>query len=305
MALKIRRCFIFVLLTGLLAFQGGCVKQMAINALGDALAGNGSGFGSDDDPELVRDASAFGLKTIEGLIVSAPEHEGLLLAATSGFTQYAFAFIQMEADYLEARDSAEARRLRLRAYRMYKRARRYGLRAMGLIIEDPLEALRADSAEALSHFQMEHAAILYWTAAAWAAAVSLNKDDSALAVDLDLVEAMMKRVAEVSPGYGGGAVHDFLVSWEAGRPAAAGGSIERAKVHHAAAIAASKGQRIAPLVSYAEVICVREEDKACFRKKLRAALDFDLESAPEQRLVNLISRRRAAWLLTQEEELFF
>ena len=296
-----KQTLFFCLLTVL---QSGCISQIAVNALGDALAGNSAGFGSDDDPELVRDASAFGLKTIEGLLGRAPEHEGLLLAATSGFTQYAYAFIQMEADYIEAEDSAEARRLRARAYRMYKRARRYGIQAMALTLEEPIATIR-QAPDRLELFEREQAGLLYWTAAAWAAAVGLNKDDSELAADLNLVEMLMRRVKALDPNFGGGAVHDFFFSWDAGRPAAAGGSIERAKEHYQAALAAAAGERIAPLVSYAELICVREEDRECFREKLRAALAFDLESAPQQRLVNLISRRRAEWLLTQEEDLFF
>ena len=158
----LRQVFFFILL---IAPQSGCISQIAVNALGDALAGNSAGFGGDDDPELVRDASAFGLKTIEGLLGRAPEHEGLLLAATSGFTQYAYAFIQMEADYIEAEDSAEARRLRARAYRMYKRARRYGIQAMALTLEDPIATIRRDQ-DRLQVFEREQAGLLYWTAAA-------------------------------------------------------------------------------------------------------------------------------------------
>jgi len=35
--------------------------------------------------------------------VENPQHAGLLLASASGFTEYAFAFIQEDADELEAR----------------------------------------------------------------------------------------------------------------------------------------------------------------------------------------------------------
>src|SRR5206468_854739 len=41
----------------------GCSpKRVAINMIGNALAGSGGVFTSDDDPELVRDAVPFGLK---------------------------------------------------------------------------------------------------------------------------------------------------------------------------------------------------------------------------------------------------
>ena len=86
---------------------GGCsVRKMAVNKLGNALAESGTTFASDDDPELVKAAVPFALKLMESLLAESPEHEGLLFATSSGFTQYAYAFVQQEADELEERDHA-------------------------------------------------------------------------------------------------------------------------------------------------------------------------------------------------------
>ena len=65
----------------------GCVRSLATGALADALSGTSS-LSSDDDPELVRDAAPFGLKTMESLLPEQPHHKGLLTALASGFTQY-------------------------------------------------------------------------------------------------------------------------------------------------------------------------------------------------------------------------
>ncbi len=74
----------------LVAAGCGCsIKRVAINKLGNALASNGSTFEGDDDPELVAAAIPFGLKLYESLLAESPKHTGLLLAATSGFTEYA------------------------------------------------------------------------------------------------------------------------------------------------------------------------------------------------------------------------
>ena len=45
--------------------------RAAVNALADSLAGSGDVFASDDDPELVRDATPFALKTTEALLTQA------------------------------------------------------------------------------------------------------------------------------------------------------------------------------------------------------------------------------------------
>jgi hypothetical protein len=84
---------------------GGCsIRRTAVNKFGDALAGSSTNFAADEDLELVGDAIPFGLKTMEGLLEEAPRHRGLLAACTSGFVQYAYGWVQMEADIVEAKD---------------------------------------------------------------------------------------------------------------------------------------------------------------------------------------------------------
>ena len=102
----------------------GCsIKHIAINKMGNALASSGSTFEGDDDPELVAAAIPFGLKLYESLLAESPKHPGLLLAACTGFTEYAYAFVDLKAE--EAKDenawtkptpcASAARRLYLRA----------------------------------------------------------------------------------------------------------------------------------------------------------------------------------------------
>src|SRR5882672_7464279 len=98
-ALNLKVLFCAVLICG---FSTGCsIKRMAVNKLGDALAAGGTTFASDDDPELVKAAVPFSLKLMESLLAESPNHKGLLFAASSGFTQYAYAFVQQDAEELE------------------------------------------------------------------------------------------------------------------------------------------------------------------------------------------------------------
>src|ERR1051325_5975349 len=127
----------------LIHLDTGCsLRHMAINKLGDALAAGGATFSSDDDPELIREAVPFSLKLMESLLAENPRHRGLLLAACSGFTEYAYAFIQEEADETESRDLAAATLLRKRAGRLYLRARNYGFRGLEVTTPHFESALR-------------------------------------------------------------------------------------------------------------------------------------------------------------------
>jgi predicted anti-sigma-YlaC factor YlaD len=291
--------------TGLavLSLPGCSVKSLAVNSIGNSLAEGTSSFATDDDPELVREAVPFGLKTMESLLESSPRHKGLLYATSSGFCQYAYAFLQQDADFLEASDLARATALRERARRLYLRGRDYGLRGLEVDFPGFREALRRDAPQALAPLRKEHLRLLYWTAASWAAAMALAVNDSTLVADQDLPAAMMRRALALDEGYELGSIHDFFISFEAGRRAA-GGSLEEARKHFERAIALAEGRRAWPYVNYAESVAVAQQDKSAFDRLLKEALAVDPAREKTQRLSNLIAQQRARWLLARTEELF-
>ena len=52
---------------------------------------------------------------MESLLAETPQHRGLLLAVSSGFTQYAFVYVQQPAEEIESQDLAKYDYLRMRA----------------------------------------------------------------------------------------------------------------------------------------------------------------------------------------------
>ncbi len=86
--------------------------------------------------------------------------------------------------------------------------------------------------------------------------------------------------------------------------AAQGGSVARAREHYARAMALAGGRRLSVMVSLAEHVAVRLDDRREFESLLHQALAFDVDTAPDQRLANLIAQRRAALLLSQVDDLF-
>jgi len=292
------------LLVLLLVLPSCSLRRMAIDAAAGALSVGGAGWASDDDPELVRDAAPFALKTVEGLLAQAPEDERLLLAATSGFTQYSYAFVASEADYVEAEDLQRATALRQRALGLYRRALGYGLRGLEAAHPGFERALRADAQAALTGCAREDVPLLYWTAGAWSLLAAIAKHDAEVTADLPLAVAMMTGARELDPGFEGGAIHDFFIAWEGGRPGAAGGSAIRARESFEQAVATSGGRRVAPYVTLAETVSVADQDRAEFVRLLDQALAVDVDAAPEFRLANLIAQRRAAWLRARVDELF-
>ncbi len=285
--------------------SSGCaVRQFAVNRVGDALSGGGTAYAADEDPELVRDASAFSLKLMESLLAESPRHEGLLLAAASGFTQYAYAFVQLPADELETRDVAQATAQRLRAKRLYLRARAYGLRGLEVRHAGFTKLLQADPKKAVARTGKQDVGLLYWTAASWGAAIAVAKNDPELIADQLIVEALIDRALALDESFDSGAIHSFLISYELARRGGAGEPVARSRRHFARAVELTGQQSAAPLVAYAEQVCVQQQDRPEFEKLLGQALAIDVDARPEWRLVNVLMQRRARWLLGQKDELF-
>ncbi|HSB61311.1 MAG TPA: TRAP transporter TatT component family protein [Vicinamibacteria bacterium] len=286
-----------------LALPGCSIRSIAVNSLGNALAEGGSSYGSDDDPDLVGDAIPFGLKTMEGLLREAPRHRGLLFAASSGFTQYAYGWVQLEADLVEAHDLAMATAMRDRARRLYLRALDYGFRGLEVDLPGLRERLRRDPETALARAKKKQVPLLYWTAAAWGAAIALSISDSELSADQSRAATLARRALELDETYDAGAIHDFFAAYEAGR-ASVGGSIEKAREHFERSVQISGGRRAFPFVSFAESASVSRQDKEEFRTLLERALAVDVSRPSDHRLANLLAQKRARWLLSRTDELF-
>ncbi len=291
------------LLAFAVALAGCSVKRMAINSLADTLAASGDVFASDDDPDLVRDAVPFSLKTMESLLVEVPNHAGLLLSACSGFTQYSYAFVHTEADIVEARNYQEAERLRERALRMYLRARGYCLRHLELAHPGIGQRLLNDATGALAATKVDEVPALYWTGASWGGAITLALDKPELVADVPVVRAVMDRALALDEAYGRGAIHEVFIALE-GVPAAMGGSPERARKHFERAVELSQGLSAGPYVSLATSVSIPAQNRAEFETLLKQALAIDPDKERRLRLANLISQRKARDLLSRIDQLF-
>lgn len=285
----------------IVAILDGCsLRQVAVDSIGSSLAREGTAWASDDDPELVRGAAPFALKTIESLLAESPRNRDLLLAAARGFAQYSYAWVEQDADAIESQDLQQALALRQRARLLYRRAFDYGSR--GLEVAHP--GWREHPEASIPEMRAADVPLLYWTAVAWGALISLSKDDPEMMADLSLVGDVMNRALQLDEEYEGGAIHDFLIAYDGARPASAGGSIERARNHFRRAIELSGGHRAAPYVTLAETVSVATQNKAEFEELLGKALAVNVNEAPQQRLANLIYQKRARMLLARTEDFF-
>lgn len=281
----------------------GCFSSFATGLVADALSGPGT-LGTDDDPELVRDAAPFGLKTMESVLASQPKHVGLLTSLTSGFAQYGYAFVQQDADTAEFEGhNAVAAKSRLRAKKLFLRARDYGLAGLELSspgIGEKLKSMRGLT-EAVAPLKKEDIPLVYWTAAAWALAISNGKEDMGLVAELPAPEALMKRALELDETWGEGSLLEFFVSYEAARP---GGTEAGAKAFLDRSLKLSGGLHLGVQVSWAEGVLVQSQKREEFEVVLKAVLAADVNLSKKDRLANTVAQRRARLLLDHAADLF-
>ncbi len=278
----------------------GCSSLVA-----DLISGSGTVFSSDEDPELVGHAVPFALKTMEGVLVSEPEHRELLISLSSGFVQYAYAYVDLPAEALAEDDIEASRFQKKRARKLYIRARNYALQGMSAEYENFEERLRNSPDELFEEIkdedEDEDVPLLYWAAASWALSISSSNLDPHAVADFPLVERLARWAFELNPNWNKGTLHEFFLTFEASRP---GGDLDVAEKHFFLALELSKGSRLGPYITLAEKVCVQRQNPKRFFKLLNQALAIDIDKYPANRLVNTIMRRRAIRLKVLAEDLF-
>jgi hypothetical protein len=284
-----------------LAVSGCSFKRMGMERMADAISATATTYARDNDPEFVRHAAPATLKMVEMLLDDQPSHPGLLLTACSGFTQYAYAFRQVDAEL--ATDAAAARELWARAGRMYDRARDYCLRTLDVSMPGVRAALLAGDTVPLARFERADVPALYWTAAAWGGSIASASVPLLRVAELRPVRALMERALALDPAWEAGAIHEGMIALE-GLPAIAGGSPARAKLHFDRAVALSEGQSALAYVAMATSVAQPANDRAGFERLLQSALGVDVDTRPSLRLANLIAKKRAKALLGKAEQLF-
>ena len=286
------------------ALCGCSARQYALNRSADALAGSGSSFATDDDPELIRDAAPFSLKLMDSVLAETPTHVGLLTAAAKSYTQYAYVFVQQEGEVLEDTDVARAAARFDRARKLYARARDYALRGLEAAHPGISSALASNPRAALARTTRDDVALLYWGAVATGAWIGLSKDTPAAVAQLPVVEAMIDRALALDESWDAGAIHTFLIAFEDNRAQRAANPAAAARKHFERAVALSQGMQAGPYVAFAESVAVTAQDRAQFKGLLKQALAIDVNARPQWRLANVVMQRRSRWLLSRTDQLF-
>ncbi|MBC8376046.1 MAG: hypothetical protein H8E26_08355 [FCB group bacterium] len=281
------------------------VQKMAINTVADALSGSTSGvFASDDLPEFVAEAVPFGLKLNEALLEQTPNHKGLLLAISSGYAQYSYAFVQLPADTLTPWDLKRSKELKSYAKKLYLRSRYYAFRAMEVDSPNFKQRLFDQPEITLKQMTIEDVPTLYWLGLSWIGAISISMSDLSLLAELQYAEKVLLRCLELDESYGEGALHEFFITYDGSRNEAMGGGAKKARAHYVRALELTEGRKASPHVALATTVAIQNQDVEAYRSLLNLALAVDVNAYPQYKLENTIAQRKANWYLNNIGDYF-
>jgi hypothetical protein len=282
----------------------GCsIRQAGINRMASALTETAGAYATDNDPEFVRLAAPSTLKMIEMLLEEQPRHDGLLTTACRGFTQYAYAFLQVDAELAAPSETARAADLRQRARAMYIRAAGYCWRALEARHEGIRSAIATDPERAVRSLTVADVPLVYWLGGAWGGELNLDDRQLQRLTELAAIRVMLTRALALDDGWESGALHEAFIVLDGMSPLL-GGSSTRAREHFDRAVALSNGQSAFAYVALASGVSVRAGNRGEFERLLQAALAIDADARPPLRLANLVAQRLARGLLSEAPRLF-
>lgn len=287
------RYFSFISLLFLTLFLSSCsLKSIALRSTTDLLEYGTPAFYEEYDLPLAESALTSHLKLLEVLLKNDPQNYKLNLLAAQGFGAYAFLF-------LEDKDPE-------RAKIFYERGRNHGLEILkkklklDLLNESDLDKVQIQ----LKKISKKEIPILFWTAYCWGGLANLNRDKAQSLADLPKIEKMMTAVDRATPDYFYGGSALFFGSYYGSRPKIFGGDLGKSKFYFEKALKSSGSKFLMGAVLYARYYAIPAQNKELFKSLLEQVITFNEADFKEQRLSNVIAKKRAKQLLEDMNEYF-
>lgn len=272
----------------LLFTVSGCTVMKVMN-VGDDIP---RGILNSDDLETVKVGLPTYLLTLDGLLITYPENESLLLSASSLNSAYSGVFVE---DFN-------------RAQNMAKKALNLALRAICVHNQDAcdlnqMEFNQFEQVITKMNNKNNDITALYVLSTAWAGHIQLNATDWNAVADLAKVSLLMEHIAEIDMNYENGMVPLYLGVLNSILPEALGGKPGVAKAYFEQAIAMSQGKNLIIKVLYAQKYARLVFDRPLHDQLLEEVLQAD-PHVDGLTLRNVFAQKEAQRLLQDSDEYF-
>ncbi|MCB9613457.1 MAG: hypothetical protein H6722_13490 [Sandaracinus sp.] len=258
------------------------------------------------DYDLAGGAMPGNIVQMEGLLRIVPENEIIVMNAVRLYTAYAYGWIEDRVEVLQGQnDYAGAEEQLRRARYMYLRARDLAKHRIAIDHEGFEEAYQGGLETFQRWLQEEFededdVEGIFWAGYAWGSYINTSKHDMVAVADLPFAQALVDRAVELDPDYfnGAGLIFRAVVATEA-----PGADLDAAEPLWTRALEVTERKNLLAIVNMARTYAVKRQDREMYVSLLREVLEAG-DVAPEQRLTNMIAKRRAARYLRLVDERF-
>ena len=272
----------YIIVLALFIFSEGCGLP--------SISGIVDGLNHQSDLELVCDGAPSYLLMLDSMISSHPEDVSLLLNGTKAYSAYTA--VMPECNRPD------------RVATLSEKARKYGLALLkettgikpGLNLEELDQIIKTKTGGDVQY--------LFWGAYGWTTWIKNQQGAPAAVIELPSIEKIMLRVVEIDETYYNSGAHLFLGVYYGLKPAMYGGKPELSRSHFERALAITDHRFLPIQVAYAETFAKMAFNRDLYEKLLREVIAFEISSAPDLTLTNLVAKRQAQRLLAGIDEYF-
>jgi hypothetical protein len=289
------------------ALSACSIKKIAVRQATGFFGESRKVFEQETDLELAEASIASNLKLLEAMLVHDPKNEELNLLIAEIYSVYTLSFVEDKMEQAEAENKdSEVVRQRERAKQFYLRARDFAGNVLlpRLDVNNLASLSEQQLKDKLAKLDKDDIAPLFWYAFSWGSAINLDREDVAALSELPKIEIMMAQVKAWDESYYFAGAWLFEGVYFGARNEMMGGNPERSKAAFERALALTGGKVLITPYFYARTYCVFAQDKKCFDANLKRILEAPGDIHPEQRLANVLAKKKAERLIRRRADFF-
>ncbi len=267
------------------------MNKMMVDMSLPMIEGGIEAMNSEPDLQLAEDSMPANISMLNGMIHLDPENVQLHIYAAQAYYGLSYGFN-------EDKDIG-------RAEQFYQRGLKHGITALKLIgLKNVKESTPDELEQQLQKMHKDDVSALFWTASNWAKWIDLNRDKAEGLVQLPKPTAMMQRILALDETFYYGSAHMYFGVYYGSRAQILGGNYEKSRQHFDRAREITDNKLLLADLLQAQYLSRQMFDRDDFHQRLNRIIEAPEDLYPELTLLNQISKRKAKFLLSKEEQWF-
>ena len=268
------------------------MAQITVRASMPMIEGGITAINKETDLKLAEAAMPANIELMEGMLINDPRNETLRNYAAQAYYGYSFGFIEDINPQ--------------RASNLYYRGFRHGAQALQEygISEALLNGELTPLQQALNKLDDNAVASLFWTASCWAKWIDLNRDKPASIAQLSKAVMLMQRVLELDEHFFMSGGNIFFGVYYGSRSPMMGGNLDKSAMYFSKARTFNNDRLLLVDLLEAQYLNRQQFNQQAFHNTLTKIITAADDIYPEQALITMIAKNKAALLLKKEEQWF-